>query len=69
MAQDRAFERTRRGARSASSPPIKEISEVRVGDTTTDAAPAAQALPGVQSVFCGLFPTDAADFEKLRDSL
>jgi GTP-binding protein LepA len=53
---------------------IKEISEARVGDTITDAKrPAAEALPGFKTVqpvvFCGLFPTDAADFEKLRDSL
>ena len=53
---------------------IKEISEARVGDTITDAKrPAAIALPGFKEVqpvvFCGLFPTDAADFEKLRDSL
>ena len=35
--------------------------------------PRAEALPGFKEVqpvvFCGLFPTDAADFEKLRDSL
>ncbi|MCL6741716.1 translation elongation factor 4 [Sphingomonas sp. RB56-2] len=53
---------------------IKEISEARVGDTITDAKrPAAEALPGFKEVqpvvFCGLFPADAADFEKLRDSL
>ena len=53
---------------------IKEISEARVGDTITDAKrPAAEPLPGFKEVqpvvFCGLFPTDAADFEKLRDSL
>lgn len=53
---------------------IKEISEARVGDTITDAKrSAAEALPGFKEVqpvvFCGLFPTDAADFEKLRDSL
>ncbi|MDP9422704.1 MAG: translation elongation factor 4 [Pseudomonadota bacterium] len=53
---------------------IKEISEARVGDTITDAKrPAAEALPGFKEVqpvvFCGLFPTDAAEFEKLRDSL
>src|SRR5262245_50610846 len=53
---------------------IKEISEARVGDTVTDAKrPAPEALPGFKEVqpvvFCGLFPTDAADFEKLRDSL
>jgi GTP-binding protein LepA len=53
---------------------IKDISETRVGDTITDARrPTAQALPGFREVqpvvFCGLFPTDANDFEKLRDSL
>src|SRR6187399_1144718 len=53
---------------------IKEVAETRVGDTITDAKkPAAEALPGFKEVqpvvFCGLFPTDAADFEKLRDSL
>jgi GTP-binding protein LepA len=53
---------------------IKEVAQTRVGDTITDAKrPAAQALPGfkeVQSVvFCGLFPVDANDFEKLRESI
>src|SRR5678816_2062922 len=53
---------------------IKEVAETRVGDTITDAKrPAAEALPGFKEVqpvvFCGLFPTDAADFEKLRDSI
>jgi GTP-binding protein LepA len=53
---------------------IKEVAETRVGDTITDARrPAAAALPGFKLVqpvvFCGLFPVDAADFEKLRDSL
>jgi len=53
---------------------IKEVAETRVGDTITDARrPAAAPLPGFRQVqpvvFCGLFPTDAADFEKLRDSL
>jgi len=53
---------------------IKEVAQTRVGDTITDARrPAAEALPGFKEVqpvvFCGLFPTDAADFEKLRESL
>ena len=53
---------------------IKEVAQTNVGDTITDAKrPTAQALPGFQEVqpvvFCGLFPTDAADFEKLRESL
>src|SRR5688572_16842679 len=53
---------------------IKDITETRVGDTITDARrPAASALPGFKLVqpvvFCGLFPVDAADFEKLRESI
>src|SRR5438270_1127441 len=53
---------------------IKEVAETRVGDTITDARkPTAEPLPGFKLVqpvvFCGLFPVDAADFEKLRDSL
>ena len=53
---------------------IKDITETRVGDTITDARrPAAEALPGFKLVqpvvFCGLFPVDAADFEKLRESI
>jgi GTP-binding protein LepA len=53
---------------------IKEVAETRVGDTITDARrPAPAPLPGFKEVqpvvFCGLFPVDAADFEKLRDSL
>src|SRR5229473_5967565 len=53
---------------------IKTVADCRVGDTITeDRRPAAAALPGfkpVQSVvFCGLFPADAADYERLRDSL
>ena len=53
---------------------IKEVAETRVGDTITDARrPAAEALPGFKLVqpvvFCGLFPVDAAEFEKLRESL
>src|SRR3954468_1761922 len=53
---------------------IKDISETRVGDTITDARrPAAAALAGFKLVqpvvFCGLFPVDAADFEKLRESI
>ncbi|HWJ38282.1 MAG TPA: translation elongation factor 4 [Sphingomicrobium sp.] len=53
---------------------IKEVAETRVGDTITDAKkPAAEPLAGFKEVqpvvFCGLFPVDANDFEKLRDSL
>jgi GTP-binding protein LepA len=53
---------------------IKEVAQTRVGDTITDAKkPASEPLPGFKEVqpvvFCGLFPTDAADFEKLRESI
>ena len=53
---------------------IKEVAQARVGDTiTTVKQGATQALPGFKEVqpvvFCGLFPVDAADFEKLRESI
>ena len=53
---------------------IKDVAQARVGDTVTDAKkPAANPLPGFKEVqpvvFCGLFPTDANDFEKLRESI
>ncbi|QSB43767.1 elongation factor 4 [Tsuneonella flava] len=53
---------------------IKEVEQARVGDTiTTVKGGATTALPGYKEVqpvvFCGLFPVDAADFEKLRESI
>ena len=53
---------------------IKEVSQTAVGDTITDAKkPTAEPLPGFKEVqpvvFCGLFPVDANDFEKLRESM
>src|ERR1700712_4815841 len=53
---------------------IKEVAQTRVGDTITDAKrPALQALEGFKEVqpvvFCGLFPVDANDFDKLRESI
>ncbi|UEM22702.1 translation elongation factor 4 [Skermanella mucosa] len=53
---------------------MKDITETKVGDTITDdRRPATEMLagfkPSVPVVFCGLFPTDAAQFEHLRDSL
>ncbi len=53
---------------------IKDISEAKVGDTiTTSLRGADTALPGfkpsVPMVFCSLFPVDASDFEKLKESL
>ncbi|KAA0592272.1 GTP-binding protein LepA [Azospirillum lipoferum] len=53
---------------------IKDITQTKVGDTITDdRKPATEALagfkPSIPVVWCGLFPVDAADFERLRDSL
>ena len=53
---------------------IKTVADCNVGDTVTDDRnPATQALPGfkpsIPVVWCGLFPVDADDFEKLRESL
>jgi GTP-binding protein LepA len=53
---------------------IKEVSHTRVGDTILDATnPAPELLPGYQDVhsmvFAGLYPTDAGDYEDLRDAL
>jgi GTP-binding protein LepA len=53
---------------------IKEVAQTAVGDTITDAKrPAAEPVPGFKEVqpvvFCGLFPVDANDFEKLRESI
>ncbi|MEM7289365.1 MAG: translation elongation factor 4 [Pseudomonadota bacterium] len=53
---------------------IKDISETKVGDTITDVKkPCGEPLkgfkPSIPMVFCSLFPADAGDFEKLRDSL
>jgi GTP-binding protein LepA len=53
---------------------IKTVADCKVGDTITDdRAPAAEPLPGfkpsIPVVWCGLYPVDADDFEKLRDSL
>ena len=53
---------------------IMEVAQARVGDTITTVKGGSKvALPGFKEVqpvvFCGLFPTDAADFEKLRESI
>lgn len=53
---------------------IKELSMVHVGDTVTSKSDSAtEALPGYatpqQMVFCGMYPIDATDFEKLRAEL
>lgn len=53
---------------------IKNVREIKVGDTITDAnAPADEPLPGYKQanpmVFCGIYPADGADYENLRDAL
>ena len=53
---------------------IKNVRDVRVGDTVTNAhKPTAEPLPGYRQitpmVFCGLFPIDGADYDNLRDAL
>ena len=53
---------------------IKEVSQLRVGDTlTTQRGGAAEPLPGYREVkpmvFCGLFPVDSDEYPELRDAL
>lgn len=53
---------------------IKNVKDVRVGDTITDAEkPVATALPGYRKitpmVYCGLYPVDSADYDTLKDAL
>src|SRR5579884_3936138 len=53
---------------------LKEVSELRVGDTlTSDKGGAREPLPGYTDVkpmvFAGLFPTDSDDYPELRDAL
>ena len=53
---------------------LKDVSELRVGDTlTAHDEPATAPLPGYKDVkpmvFAGLFPTDSEDYPELRDAL
>lgn len=53
---------------------LKNVRDVRVGDTITDANnPASEALPGYRGVtpmvYCGLYPVDSSDYENLKDAL
>ena len=53
---------------------IKNLSDTKVGDTIYDASkPLKEALPGFKPskpvVFCGLFPVDSSDYQKLKDGL
>ncbi len=53
---------------------IKNLSDTKVGDTICDAnKPLKEALPGFKPskpvVFCGLFPVDSSEYQKLKDGL
>ena len=59
---------------------IKELQAAKVGDTLTldkklpnNAGPATEALPGFKEiqpqVFAGLYPTEASEYDQLRDAL
>jgi GTP-binding protein LepA len=53
---------------------IKSVTDTKIGDTVTDAVhPATVPLPGFKEVkpmvFAGVFPTDSAQYEDLRDAL
>jgi GTP-binding protein LepA len=53
---------------------IREVADARVGDTITELnRPCESPLPGFQPakpmVFAGIFPTDSAKYEDLRDAL
>ena len=53
---------------------IKDTSEIKIGDTITHTRqPATEMLPGYKEVrpmvFCGLYPLDSGDYEKLKAAL
>jgi GTP-binding protein LepA len=53
---------------------IKSVDEIKVGDTVTHAnKPAAEMLPGYKEVrpmvYCGLYPLESDDYEKLKVAL
>ncbi len=53
---------------------IKTVADVQIGDTITEAArPVTEPFPGFQEVkpmvFAGLYPTDNAQYEELRDAM
>ncbi len=53
---------------------IKDLHDVRIGDTVTDARnPAAEALPGYkpsqQMVYCDFYPSGETQYDELRDAM
>ncbi|MET0154491.1 MAG: translation elongation factor 4 [Rickettsiales bacterium] len=53
---------------------IKEVADCKIGDTITEEGRQCDAAltgfkPNLPVVFCSLFPTDASEYEKLKDSV
>lgn len=53
---------------------VKQLGNIHVGDTITDSVrPSTNPFPGYKEptpmVFCGMYPIDSTDFEKLREEL
>ena len=52
---------------------LKDVRDVRVGDTVTEVERPSEALPGYRApmpmVFAGLYPTDNVDYDNLKDAL
>ncbi len=53
---------------------VKTVADCNVGDTITDDRKPTNSMlegfkPSIPVVFCGLFPTDSADFSDLKDAL
>ncbi|MDR0715584.1 MAG: translation elongation factor 4, partial [Puniceicoccales bacterium] len=53
---------------------VKNVSEIKIGDTITKASdPAKEMLAGYKDVkpmvFCGIYPIDTSDYERLKSSL
>jgi GTP-binding protein LepA len=76
--EPRACSRPARWASSSAG--IKELQAAKVGDTLTlekklpnNAGPASEPLPGFKEiqpqVFAGLYPTEASEYDQLRDAL
>ena len=53
---------------------IKKVEDVKIGDTITNISNSTKKSfpgfkPSVPVVFCGLFPTDSSEFDRLKDAL
>ncbi len=73
----RAIETLHAGEVGVFTAAMKEVADAQVGDTIADFTAANQGLitplPGFKTVmpmvFCGLYPTEGDDYEKLKDAL